>query len=1201
MKKYFILLLFCAVPVFSQLKKIDFRTTDPKGLSASEMIEYNRSRTDFFQSFKKTSGLRSEIKSVVIQGNKIKTIIYNTGSISRPGISANVLDLVWDGLGYGYEFGPLVGAKVLKAGSLVDSIKIVSEGFDSPTDGEYGPDGSKWGWLPKPGYSAPGQSDVASWGARSKVNNDLKNRPPSWPESWYNSGLNQYVYPSFLGGNSTVPDEEVYYVVDDYTKKEFEYYPFPNDSSKRGLGINLEVRTFQFANPLAEDIIFLVYTAENSSPTNLPQVYFGMFGDPHIGGANNFADDAAKFIPAREGEIFDKDGKDLTYNDNGVLYSQRSRNLVYAWDPDGKSDISNKPPGFFGYKFLESPNNSTDGVDNDDDGLVDESPFNDKGTYIDGVGTPLFTGIGDTVKYIATYGQPKARWSGDENGNWDPAKDDVGVDGILNPNAPDFGEGNGVPDQLIDPDGTWRGSEPNFGFRDVNESDQMGLKSFWALPFGNPNRPKNDILMYDKISSEMDTAGIALLYPVQGDNIFLYGSGPFHLHTGDRQRFSIALLMGSNLNDLILNSEVAQRVLEANYRFAQPPPKPRVVAVPGDGRVTLYWDTASEEGVDPLTNENDFEGYKIYRSQDYTFKDVYDVTDGNGIPFIGKALYDDKAQKEAQWHLPWTAAQQQLYAFGYHPAEYQGRAVKYYMGQPGDVSGIVHQYVDSTVTNGKTYYYAVVAFDHGVYNDSLKLPPTETQAIIQRDAVTQEFRFDVNTVAVVPGKYASGVVNPTSDIVASTNIQHSDGVGTGKISLQVMNPTLLENNVYTLRFTKTKVGADSAYVFSIYRDTPVVEHFVGRDTLFVSLKNINIVLNSVKVFSGTDTLGTPLNNASLVIDTAGGLIKATSIGVLKNNQAYTISYSYFPIIGSTNMKNQDANVVFDGIRPFVSDDILAVDNVRSFFSPSISSNISTTVTNPSLGVTKLAPLDIKIVFSSSTADTTINGDYIAPADSFGISNPAVRTVRTPFKILNGTESSPILALIKDTPAPGSKNGRWDIGEEITIITPPPYQTAASNTMMGILIKRIDNTQKDFIPANTTFTARMKKPFTEKDVFTFATKSLSYNAQFAVNNLDNVIVVPNPYVVSSQFELPSYRSDLRGERVLQFRNLPRECTIRIYTLTGELVQTLYKNDLKEYCEWDLKSSESARIAYGIYIYHVTTPDGGNKIGRIGIIK
>ena len=46
------------------------------------------------------------------------------------------------------------------------------------------------------------------------------------------------------------------------------------------------------------------------------------------------------------------------------------------------------------------------------------------------------------------YGSPKPRWSGDEDGDWDVDKNDVGIDGIGpdSPNYPgaDYGEGDGA-------------------------------------------------------------------------------------------------------------------------------------------------------------------------------------------------------------------------------------------------------------------------------------------------------------------------------------------------------------------------------------------------------------------------------------------------------------------------------------------------------------------------------------------------------------------------------------------------------------------------------------------------------------------------------------------------------------------------------------------------------------------------------------
>lgn len=1207
----------------AQDQRIDFGAVDIKYLTRQQLIERGHWLAQQLQ-LRKTSGYQSEVKSVYIQGNKIHTIIFNTGAISSPGVTNNVYDLVWNGLGYGYEFGPLVGARVPKSSNPNDSVSWVIDGFGTAVhttaDGDFAPDGiTKWGWLPKPGYSAPGQNDVATWGARTS---DLRIRPKSWPESWYNPIVGEYVYPSFLGGNATVPDEEVYYVVDDSTDLEFrnDYQAMPTNPSHGGLGINLEVRTMQFANPLAEDVIFLVYTAElDVRSKTLPKVFFGMFGDPHIGGANNYSDDAASFIPARPIGIPAVD--ELLIVD-GKLTSQPSRNMVYSWDPDGKSDIPSITPGYFGYKFLESPNNSTDGIDNDDDGITDEDPFNDKGTFIDGINIPLTTGISDLTKYKAVYGNPKPRWSGDENGNWNKATDDLGIDGIFG--TGDYGEGDGVPSQAFysDVNGNgkydageplsntqlpgyaWAGSEPNFGFRDVNESDQIGLRSFWSLPFGGTNRPKNDQLMYDKMSSdETDTTALQYLYTTNpantGDYIFLYGSGPFAMEPGHRERFSIALLMSADLKDLLLNSETAQAVMAASYRFAQPPPKPKVVAVPGDGRVTLYWDSDAENTIDPFTVKKDFEGYKIYRSRDFTFKDVFSVTDGNGYPFLGKALYDAKARKTAQWHRAWTASEKAKYAGGFQPVEYLGHFVKYYMGEPEDSSGLRHEYVDSTVTNGVTYYYAVVSFDHG--DDSLQLPPSECQAIIKQDAVTQEMKYDVNTVGVVPNAAGSGLISPKTKIQNGLTLTHQSGVGTGMLQFSVLSEPALKNARFQFRFKKAKIGADSVLAYSVHRLTTFVEQLTGNENLFMNLANKNVDSASVRVYDGPDTLSPLINPLSIVVDSAGGRIRANATGILSKSKTYTIAYRYYPVAYSNVYAAGDANPVFDGVRVYVTNDRLQFDPTNSSFSPSRPSGVSATIGIPTIGSLGYAPLDIKIQFLQSTADTSADstrlGAYISPVDSFGTTNPNVKTVRTPFKISNATDTIPLQALIKD----GGKIGRWDIGDEIVILTPPPYRVLANNTMMGITFKTTNSGGSATIPAGTAFTARMKKPFTEKDVFGFETTPVVYDPKLADSLLQNVIVVPNPYVISSQFELPSYRPDLRGDRVIQFRNLPRECTIRIYTITGELVRTLQKNDDSNYLNWDVLSSESARIGYGVYIYHLETPTGATKIGRLGIIK
>ncbi len=50
-------------------------------------------------------------RDAILNGNRITTQIFNFGSISAPGNT--ITDIVWNGLGYGYEFGPLVAAEIV--------------------------------------------------------------------------------------------------------------------------------------------------------------------------------------------------------------------------------------------------------------------------------------------------------------------------------------------------------------------------------------------------------------------------------------------------------------------------------------------------------------------------------------------------------------------------------------------------------------------------------------------------------------------------------------------------------------------------------------------------------------------------------------------------------------------------------------------------------------------------------------------------------------------------------------------------------------------------------------------------------------------------------------------------------------------------------------------------------------------------------
>jgi len=81
------------------------------------------------------------------------------------------------------------------------------------------------------------------------------------------------------------------------------------------------------------------------------------------------------------------------------------------------------------------------------------------------------------------------------------------------------------------------------------------------------------------------------------------------------------------------------------------------------------------------------------------------------------------------------------------------------------------------------------------------------------------------------------------------------------------------------------------------------------------------------------------------------------------------------------------------------------------------------------------------------------------------------------------------------------------------------------------------------------------------------------------DLEGVRVVPNPYRGEEVW-------DPTGGGEVHFINLPPRSTIRIYTVSGDLVRTLHHNDaVRDFERWDLKSEAQRLVASGIYMYRV----------------
>ena len=98
-------------------------------------------------------------------------------------------------------------------------------------------------------------------------------------------------------------------------------------------------------------------------------------------------------------------------------------------------------------------------------------------------------------------------------------------------------------------------------------------------------------------------------------------------------------------------------------------------------------------------------------------------------------------------------------------------------------------------------------------------------------------------------------------------------------------------------------------------------------------------------------------------------------------------------------------------------------------------------------------------------------------------------------------------------------------------------------------------------------------------------------------LKKIQAIPNPYRASAAWEHG-------GERRITFVRLPETATIRIYTVSAKLVETLYHDDPNgdnDQEDWDLKNSDDEDVAPGVYIWAVEAPGLGSITGKIMVIK
>jgi hypothetical protein len=623
-------------------------------------------------------------------------------------------------------------------------------------------------------------------------------------------------------------------------------------------------------------------------------------------------------------------------------------------------------------------------------------------------------------------------------------------------------------------------------------------------------------------------------------------------------------LVGQDYEDLTLNAITAQDIYEKNYQFAKPPDKPFVTAVPGDEQVTLYWDAIAETSYDLISESYDFEGYVVYRSIEPSFLDQQTITDANGSKFLFEPL-KMATGSPARFDLVNDYS-------GLSTIPYGDRGVFYNLGSN---TGLRHSFIDSNnVINGQTYYYAVISYDHG--DDSLGIAPSECSKTITLNPETNEVILDVNTKQIVPRVPSAGYVPGN---INENFIEHVSGVATGTIVIEVIDPRAIEDaNMFEVSFMESPTS------YSVKDMKTVADELVAKLDQFVRLDygNIDSLSFSLSDINGNNTYESGIDYELIPIS---GKIRAIPGGALLDGVTYLASYMYYGVVASSLLNMEESNPVFDGLKIYAQNQILALDETQMAWSAGSPTNWEPQVKPFNNIGTKMYPADYEVRFFDDIADSSARPNYGYVKAKFQVWETTAGLVPEQRKVI-------ILELPPE-------DSLWTPGDRAVILQGDETSTTSWEfTFLEQAEGGIAPNSGDIYYIATT------RPFTEGDKYQFTTSASLINNEQARNELDNISVVPNPYVVTNVLEpLDRQNPRDRGPRRVYFNHLPKDCIIRIYTITGELVKTLAHHssmdDGKEF--WDLTTDDNFPISYGIYLFHVDAEDLGESIGRFAVIK
>jgi hypothetical protein len=705
------------------------------------------------------------------------------------------------------------------------------------------------------------------------------------------------------------------------------------------------------------------------------------------------------------------------------------------------------------------------------------------------------------------------------------------------------------------------------GFLSLFTPKDLGITDFHF--FDNIYEPSTNEQLWEILSSDTSGSNITVSNYFHGDNyriddealapdmdptgqklgtdfVFILSTGPLEIAAGDTVHSAFAVVLGASENEMFANASMVKSMAQKNYLGPNAPKPPVVQVFSDDRKVILTWDGyLSETSRDIISGKLDFEGYKVYRSEDFGLSWGTPITDekGNIIGYVPVAQFDLNNAIS-----------------GKDPNS------NFFLGNN---TGIKHTYIDSTVSNGVEYWYAVTAYDGG--DQTTGVPALESPRGVTPD--------ESNLVSILPSAPASNM--QFFPIVNADSIPPMGGSCDSRLSVQIVDPLKLTGHQYRVTFNDVglviKANSQGEPDSTITTTFNLINLTTG-DTLIQNHELLNDTGDNIPVVDGfrvvpQETLPGVnfLGWTKIAGDTCTYEWRVTKFENFENH----------PWAGPAEIySSDDYRLIVDYQIPGGSDlrwfDSFTDEPQDTFIHVPIRIEVISDPENPvEIGSTSwLREFEIHATPDWHNSHYSPLGWDLEPGGA-GF-NPNV-----PFFSYLWPDVINPERIIKDT--------RTGLERKVGIfILTQNYPDSYMNQYAQMVNKPAVKPQQ-----GDEFTIITKKLFQSEIYYEFETVSSIQNKEDI--SLNNIKVVPNPYIVRAGWERSEFESQL------QFINLPSTCEIDIFTTAGDHVITLRHNSPQNFVSWNLQNKSGVNVAYGLYVYIVRTENNEKYTGRFVIIR